>query len=597
MKDDFLAKLPLAKWEDENLIRFEREMYLTYDRIVFVRDCYRSLFPIVFDRVRKRGKCLITGTPGTGKTFFGFFAIRKLLDSGFTVIHIDMGWDWTNLYIPDVPSVRVMEILAEHDEPQAKGPWMGRFSGTSQGLAPDARKLYGALTSLVGDVVVVLDPPNNFGSGVFIHPECGMLVVTGPSTQRTASVTSSGGVDTFYMPIWSEQELRTLLEKRKGAPLLDEENHELGLRVLRFGGIPRFVARSDCDHSEMVSLSEHAINELLIRLECPISMVDVLNPFHLNPFCSGRIVHLLTTAKFDLAGKRFATEIIERQILARYWRRSQQALQTLMSSTSNICGFSSTTGRLNELWWHVALQEGGQIKRIQLKAKPSRDASCLEYVKGPLRNAIIPSTASRYSAKQNLADVKSLWDLEEDEQGIYVHFLKGNVPLVNSISILDGQTGKKVFGFESPIPDPPPNASAESTISPAAEGGRRRFSAPSHVPASSTSATSMISGTNATPPCVLLNQVTTNSENSFSWASFVELVELVRKLCPSGTSLHFCWVTSETIAKDFRFVFPPGADPSLMKLIPQWLLIVPDEALPSSFTTSDFFCSRLGMLM
>jgi hypothetical protein len=139
----------------------------------------------------------------------------------------------------------------------------------------------------------------------------------------------------------------------------------------------------------------------------------MLDPFNTNPQFSGRIVHLEATSNFKLAGKRFATEMIERQILVRYWRRERQELLTLMKSASGISVFSQSLGHLNELWWHVAMQEGGPVQLVRLKDKPARNASNTKYESGSIRKVNIPTTASRYSAKQNLGVIKSLWDIDK----------------------------------------------------------------------------------------------------------------------------------------------------------------------------------------
>jgi hypothetical protein len=186
------------------------------------------------------------------------------LEDGFTVIHLDLGWDWTNLYVPSKPSDRVKKVLAAHEEHQLEGPWMGRFEGMSQGLAEHARKLFGALTALVGDVVLVVDPPK---TELIVNPECGLLVVTSPSAQRITTFNSFGKSDNFYLSVWTEEELRSLLMKRKGAPLSEKEEEELALRFLRFGGIPRFVAQPDEDHATMVSRAEDETKAVIAKLE------------------------------------------------------------------------------------------------------------------------------------------------------------------------------------------------------------------------------------------------------------------------------------------------------------------------------------------
>lgn len=292
---------------DDDLIRFEKEVYVTKDKVLFVRDCYLDLFELVYAEVSLGYKCIVTGTPGIGKSFFGYYAIGRLLDAGFTVIHIDMGWDYTNLYVPENPSDRVKRLLSDEGKPE--GRWAGRLNGEKAGLKPDAAELYEKLVQLEGEVVVIVDPPKDFSH--FLNPTCGLLVVTSPSTQRMSSFNSAGDVDYYFMLLWDEEELRTLLTKRKGCPLTEKEDQELLLRIFRFGPIPRYVARSDFGHDKMIQISDKATTFVLSKLETG-EMKEMLNPFNANPEFSGRLVHLVVDKTFTKVQKRFATEMIKK---------------------------------------------------------------------------------------------------------------------------------------------------------------------------------------------------------------------------------------------------------------------------------------------
>ena len=126
---------------------------------MFTRPCYLSLYPKVLEIVRDGEYCIVTGTPGIGKSFFGYYTIPKLLDEGVTVIHIDLGWKATNLYLPNAPSEAVRKVLEEYAPSilQEGSSWKGRFDNNNHELTHDSRILYEELTRLVGEVVVVLD--------------------------------------------------------------------------------------------------------------------------------------------------------------------------------------------------------------------------------------------------------------------------------------------------------------------------------------------------------------------------------------------------------------------------------------------------------
>ncbi len=54
---------------------------------IFIRKAYKDLLQIIDKHFLKSGRVTITGNPGTGKTYFGFFLLHKLALRGATVVY------------------------------------------------------------------------------------------------------------------------------------------------------------------------------------------------------------------------------------------------------------------------------------------------------------------------------------------------------------------------------------------------------------------------------------------------------------------------------------------------------------------------------
>ena len=55
------------------------------------------------------------------------------------------------------------------------------------------------------------------------------------------------------------------------------EESQLAIRYLRFGGIPRYIARVDMSHEEMVEIAASVAEATLVRLQSSI-MKELLDP-------------------------------------------------------------------------------------------------------------------------------------------------------------------------------------------------------------------------------------------------------------------------------------------------------------------------------
>ena len=146
-------------------------------------------------------KCVVAGTPGRHWNIH----VRILFEPSaaerryYGDLHLHgMGVRVAICTSQRTPGQTVLETLRRLDvtlpKPDDAG-WVGRFiSNGATELAQESKELYGGLTKLEGEVVVLLDPPPiRWGADVFKNPPCGMLVVT----SSTSAIHSSHAADAF----------------------------------------------------------------------------------------------------------------------------------------------------------------------------------------------------------------------------------------------------------------------------------------------------------------------------------------------------------------------------------------------------------------
>ena len=528
-KDNFFSHLSKSRLEHERLV-FDVKVFGSGDKDAYIRPCYKELHGIIFPGLKQGKQCIVTGTPGIGKSLFGFYCFRQLLDSGITVIYIYEGWPSCHLFLPVEPASSVCTVLASFNvsAPEKDG-WYGRFinMGTTS-LSHESLMVYGALTRLVGDVVVIVDPPKLWTSDIFENPECGLLVVSSPAPDRLSGVKSFGTAETYYMPLWTSDEIRDLLRSRKQGDLTKEEESQVALREGRFGPIPRYIANALHDHATMMFVSAQETDAAIKKLTGS-DMAQVLNPQSSTPQISGRVVHMVVYAKFRFSRNKFASEMVQRQILVGFHRASKLEWNTFASSIRDFAVFKSAVGVQSEIWWHSALQSGGNFRLQKLTDKTGIfNTRARGYNRGPVQSVTLPESSARYSAKQDLSDIASLWDLdsstESDYGGLYFNFIMPDVPALDSIWVLRGcDTTWSIFG-----------------------------------------------GGDSGPPFYVCGvQMTVSKKHKLNSQGVQTLLNLANKL--QGAQVEIIFVTNESLNPDFTYVPIEGLH------LNQWLLTVPVE--------------------
>lgn len=71
--------------EDDGFLSFDEEIPLTKLKSVFVRECHQTIASSIKPGINK---AIITGTPGTGKSFFIIYLLWKLIKGGHRVLLI-----------------------------------------------------------------------------------------------------------------------------------------------------------------------------------------------------------------------------------------------------------------------------------------------------------------------------------------------------------------------------------------------------------------------------------------------------------------------------------------------------------------------------
>ena len=488
---------------------------------------------------------IVTGTPGIGKTMFGHYAVKQFLENNYAVIYIYMGWNNTHLFLPKEPHKFVLELLTRYGVavPSNLPKWIGRFDGEVC-LSYDADALYQELVSLEKGIVVVVDPPKLFGKGVFAPPRCGALVVASPGTTKSnLSVLADAHGLTLFMPLWTMDELVTLMRARLKASetLTQADLDQLEIRVGRFGPIPRYVAKANTSHEEMLETAQDVLTTALNKIN-PAGIREALNPDSTSPEVSGVLVHLSSNADFRFSQKKFASDMIEKEIMYRCFAERREDLVQMLAACNSIASFSQTVGNLSERVWCSVLRRGGSYSLQELLPPASKKRGAKPR-RGVKRAITLPLMGTRYSARQKLSDVGAN-DLvpSADEAGVFLSFLKGNVPNVDALCCVPASKGHEIFGTTSSPTD---------------------------------------------GMTVLALQMTINKEHKLNGHGLLLVLDTAARACGPGTpSVHYVVVTNEEHGDDFHWTKPSVEDDQLFK-VRQWVLVVEKEALSAVTERAD----------
>jgi hypothetical protein len=314
---------------------------------IVVRDCYERYATSIMAWLDSPagGEALVAGTKGIGKSVFGLFLVLRLLRAG-----------WIVFYHREARMMLVgPEATADQKNLVKKRFEDYRFaSDISPGVYcfenPKEIVLFGELI-LASGLTHVLDlgedpPPLNFSG------KARKVVISSPNTEKLRRfVTERGHLKSFFMPLWTLEELKHHAKTLGVTDLVD-----LKERFDMFGGVIRNVVELPRPLSE-VGMNK-ALNEAT-----PADMSRVLSmSFSSLPKADLRssLIHTVPLENnINDSINVFASNWVVRMLLSRFRKDSAFQLKTFIEGCSGLRATSAMRGILVEQSTHDAMIKGG----------------------------------------------------------------------------------------------------------------------------------------------------------------------------------------------------------------------------------------------
>ncbi|RIB06689.1 hypothetical protein C2G38_2007195 [Gigaspora rosea] len=318
---------------DNNFLQLPDGTYFLGDKkqgtILYIRKCYLHLADIIFNE--KINRCRITGNPGIGKTFFGYYLLYLLQKQNKTIVY---------------HKARQYPILFNK-----------QYTFRSDNIFDFNEYLDNT------DVWYIVDgqPP------LEVHAKT--ILFCSPQKQHYKEFDKMIGTSIRFMPAWSWNEIN---ECRIGI-----FNHLEIAKVedlySRWGGIPRFVFEKALDSSQQNHLEE-AINK------CNTRLLDFVGEIDHADDISHRIVHIHTNLPGEEEEKEdeethyvnkfilFASEWVAEKVIDKFEKSYNQQLKNFVTASSSDNEYSTLRGVIFEQIAHRILQKGGTFYTRSLES-------------------------------------------------------------------------------------------------------------------------------------------------------------------------------------------------------------------------------------
>ncbi|CAG8782663.1 18857_t:CDS:2, partial [Gigaspora margarita] len=269
-----------------------------YGSKLLIRRCYLQLLNIIIESRQKGGPaksgCAITGTPGTGKLYFGFYLLFYLY----------------------------------YKYPNATIVWYCNENICYQ-FMPDGNVLEGDIYQFG----IALRNRDNFllmdAADLKFQYKAYKVLFTLPKAESPNDPCNWPGFTKFYMPIWDQEEITTLwaLQYKNARNYKNEEFTFDLLETLleKWGPIPRSVL-SKWDDDTYQKEYQQLINEANFD-NCVNSIDKSGMP---TGSISGRLVHIHTDPTFTSAIYRFASLLVFNKLVEEYETKTRRSARDLI---------------------------------------------------------------------------------------------------------------------------------------------------------------------------------------------------------------------------------------------------------------------------
>lgn len=402
---------------ESKVLKFTSSIADTSTSSIFERDCFEPLTRKVKDKLALSGSngpahssVIVTGTSGVGKTFYGFYLARKLVEEGcvvaFNYRNIEraiLAPPRSKLATKDPELHRLLESFGlKLDETCS---FSGVIAGNTKG-----NDLWQAVTNTKSTWLIVdLHRGNEYRD---LRPPCNVVVT---STLRSGDwpMLDSGGDRMsckLYMGPLSLEEAKVI----NVAAGLKHAEADIEERFKRFGGSARLLFNE-------TQVAQQKIDEVF-----ETGHGTEVDPEGDNPTMTSLLVHILTDTDFARSGKRFASMTIATRCVDAIIANRTLEEEIWQGATQGKCGYDivSARGVFAERLWHRAVRRADTIRVKMLDAEETTEAELMM-----LKQAF---TRTRILYKLDMSDLTDLGagDYVQPDTGV-------DFPAIDSFAVLD----------------------------------------------------------------------------------------------------------------------------------------------------------------
>ena len=241
----------------------------TFQSWMMVRACYPTYLGYVRRVVDKPGySCVVAGSEGTGKSFFGLLWLLEMLTEKRIVLY-EIGACRT-LLVPSGADAELLAVVnAQLVHLSVSGGPIGLDGGAFDFSLPEELGTFQHLATATGGIDLIQDIGEGTSPGHFINNgNARQVVLTSPDKEKIGRLgVGMSTAETLFMPTWSWEELEAanglphLVASPPDSQVCAKSPEELRALYDLFGGVPRNVLRRK-DPRAMV---EAAISDLMLE--------------------------------------------------------------------------------------------------------------------------------------------------------------------------------------------------------------------------------------------------------------------------------------------------------------------------------------------